>query len=40
MTTSLDDDGSRQSVDVRVDAPVLGEIFRYTGDFDYELRRR
>ena len=34
------DDDSRQSVDVRVDAPVLGEIFRYTGDFVYELRKR
>lgn len=28
---------SRQQVDVRIDAPVLGEIFRYTGSFVYSV---
>jgi hypothetical protein len=31
-------DPSRQHVDVRITAPLLGEVFRYTGTFTYELR--
>lgn len=31
-------DTTRQHVDVRIDAPFLGEIFRYTGSFTYTLR--
>ncbi|RWZ68187.1 DUF4166 domain-containing protein [Labedella populi] len=30
-------DPSRQHVDVRIDAPFLGEIFRYTGSFTYTI---
>jgi hypothetical protein len=29
---------SRQRVDVRLTAPLIGEIFRYTGTFTYEIR--
>ena len=29
-------DPSRQRVDVRITAPLLGEVFRYTGSFTYE----
>jgi hypothetical protein len=28
----------RQRVDVRITAPVLGEVFRYTGEFTYTTR--
>ena len=31
-------DPARQHVDVRITAPLLGEIFRYVGDFTYEVR--
>ena len=31
-------DPMRQRVDVRIVAPILGEIFRYTGTFTYERR--
>jgi len=27
--------GGRQHVDVRMTAPVLGEVFRYVGSFTY-----
>jgi hypothetical protein len=30
-------DPSRQNVDVRIDAPLLGEVFRYTGTFAYAV---
>lgn len=33
------DDADRQRVDVRITAPVLGEVFLYTGTFVYEYRR-
>ena len=29
--------GARQRVDVRLTAPVLGEVFRYAGEFDYRV---
>jgi hypothetical protein len=29
--------GDRQRVDVRLTAPLLGEVFRYAGEFDYRL---
>ena len=29
--------GTRQRVDVRLTAPVLGEVFRYAGEFDYRV---
>ena len=29
--------GGRQHVDVRMTAPLLGEVFRYAGSFTYEL---
>jgi hypothetical protein len=32
------DDGAGQHVDVRIDVPVLGEVFRYTGAFSYGFR--
>lgn len=32
-----DADTTRQHVDVRIDAPVLGELFRYTGSFTYAV---
>ncbi|RUR01715.1 DUF4166 domain-containing protein [Labedella endophytica] len=28
---------ARQQVDVRIDAPILGEVFRYTGSFVYSV---
>ena len=31
-------DPARQRVDVRITAPLVGEIFRYVGDFTYEIR--
>jgi hypothetical protein len=31
-------DPSRQRVDVRINAPRLGEVFRYTGGFTYTIR--
>ena len=31
-------DPSRQRVDVRITAPLLGEVFRYTGGFTYAIR--
>lgn len=31
-------DPSRQRVDVRITAPVLGEVFRYSGSFTYGIR--
>lgn len=31
-------DPTRQHVDVRITAPVVGEIFRYVGAFTYEVR--
>jgi hypothetical protein len=30
---------ARQQVDVRIDAPLLGEVFRYTGSFVYTVGR-
>jgi hypothetical protein len=35
LTETAGDGG--QHVDVRLDAPVLGELFRYTGTFHYAL---
>lgn len=29
--------GARQRVDVRLTAPLLGEVFRYAGEFDYRV---
>ncbi|MGK3953304.1 DUF4166 domain-containing protein [Microbacterium sp. I2] len=31
-------DAARQHVNVRITAPLVGEIFRYVGDFTYEVR--
>jgi hypothetical protein len=31
-------DPSRQRVDVRIAAPLVGEVFRYTGSFEYTIR--
>jgi hypothetical protein len=32
------EEGAGQHVDVRIDMPVLGEVFRYTGSFSYSIR--
>ncbi|RWZ52976.1 DUF4166 domain-containing protein [Labedella phragmitis] len=32
-----DADTTRQHVDVRIEAPILGELFRYTGSFTYAV---
>jgi hypothetical protein len=41
LRESIDDtDPSRQRVDVRLSAPLVGEVFRYTGTFTYAVRPR
>ena len=39
VRVSLDEraEGARQRVDVRLTAPLLGEVFRYAGAFDYRV---
>lgn len=37
VSERVDEETGRQHVDVRVRAVVLGEVFRYTGAFDYRI---
>jgi hypothetical protein len=37
VTLAESADAGTQRVDVRMTAPLLGEVFRYSGSFDYEI---
>ncbi|WP_067201565.1 DUF4166 domain-containing protein [Microbacterium sp. XT11] len=39
LTERVDDGGGRQHVSLTIDAPLIGRVYEYTGDFTYRIEK-